>query len=134
MKDSAEYIVLALMEGASLYREGAESILAEHDAIKRAEVLNEVADLWDERATTVRSPQELLDLRARAAELRRMAAGRVCDARFNEARCALVVGHDGRHLSPDVPSDGGPVTGAFEWGDDDKTGHNVPWQADGRAA
>jgi len=43
MKDPTEYIVGALIE-QSLYREGAENIVAEHDAIKRAEVLNEAAD------------------------------------------------------------------------------------------
>lgn len=47
MNDPTEYIVLSLMHAASTTREGAESILAEHDALKRAEVLREAAaELW----------------------------------------------------------------------------------------
>lgn len=44
MNDPREYVLLALMHAGSMYREGAESILAEHDAIKRAEVLAEAVE------------------------------------------------------------------------------------------
>jgi hypothetical protein len=37
------YLLLAIAEGASIYPEGAESLLAEYDALKRTEVLHEAA-------------------------------------------------------------------------------------------
>jgi hypothetical protein len=39
MQNPTEYILLALMHGASTTREGAESILAEHDAIQLAKAI-----------------------------------------------------------------------------------------------
>jgi len=51
VNEPTEYIALSLMEGASVYRDGAEEILAEHDAIKRAEVLREISDRLANRAT-----------------------------------------------------------------------------------
>lgn len=39
MQNPTEYILLALMHGASVYREGAESILAEHDALQLAKAI-----------------------------------------------------------------------------------------------
>lgn len=39
-----EYILLALMEAGSMYRDGAESFLAEYDAAVRTAVLSEAAE------------------------------------------------------------------------------------------
>lgn len=42
--DARSYLLLAIAEGATTSPEGAESLLAEYDALKRAEVLAEALD------------------------------------------------------------------------------------------
>lgn len=64
---------MALVMGG-LSREDADAAIREHAAEVRAAALEEVADLWMERSTTVTLPRERMDLRNRANELRRMAA------------------------------------------------------------
>lgn len=42
--DARSYLLLAIAAGASVYAEGAESLLAEYDALKRAEELQAAAN------------------------------------------------------------------------------------------